>query len=161
MLPAVGLRLVSLDGRSIPHPLIQDRPKTLGHVATIPGLDVASPRLDRIGLVDPIGRLSEIAKLPDGWDGDNAPRPDDAAVGQAMRLINWLRAEMVVISDVGPDVMGGVAIFAQGTTGDKDAWFACMNGGAYSVVLSDSNGVSSSAMLGDTVREQALRFLNG
>ncbi len=79
----------------------------------------------------PYARLDDLRRLAPGWDGGDAPAPNEAAIYLADTVITaLLHADAVAIHRVAADVDGGVAIYIFAKTpSNAYAAFHCTNGG--------------------------------
>src|ERR1700731_2847155 len=55
-------------------------------------------------------KLAQLLWLEDDWDHEGAPRPSLEAVQRAMKIARWAVENGFVITDVDPDVLGGVGL---------------------------------------------------
>jgi hypothetical protein len=84
--------------------------------------------------------LAKLARLPEDWDGEGAPKPSEIALAQAGFLLGQLRRTAVEIEYVDPDVMGGIEIglaLSSGGGGRRDASFLVGNTGLVTLLLRD------------------------
>jgi hypothetical protein len=82
-------------------------------------------------------KVEPLRMLTENWDGEGAPRPDDAAIARAERIVRWAMDHALDIEDVSPDVLGGVAVFLHGHFAPhRRAWVALMNDGGDCIVTS-------------------------
>lgn len=72
-------------------------------------------------------RMAALAKLPDGWDGDDAPAPSAFSIDRASRIMRVLQSSDLIPSRIDASVEGGVAISFE--VGQKYADFECFNTG--------------------------------
>ena len=106
-------------------------------------------------------QFARIAKLKDGWDGDNAPAPSIVALYNANQIVNLAIENGLTIRDADADVIGGIGIWIKShSSKQKEVWVSCLNGGQRSAVLiQDEHMVHSFKYDDETSMSQILRFL--
>lgn len=105
-------------------------------------------------------QLERLKRLAADWDGEGAPKPSRGAIAGASKVVAWVTAAGLEVTDVDADVLGGVAVYLHGSATGRSAWIACMNDGTSTVVLSSGRAVEDSAVLTDNSREGIVTFLN-
>jgi len=100
------------------------------------------PAIVNMYFVEPT-KLAKLSLLEDGWDDEGAPRPSLDAIRRADRALDWASQSGLMVSDVGPDVLGGVGIWLRSFSNynARAAWIACMNNGHDTIVLSENGAV--------------------
>lgn len=83
--------------------------------------------------------IDRLARLPDDWDGEDAPAPSEMAVRVARDILAPLAA-LGLDMEIDADVTGGVSFTLYGTAPRRSAWVACMNSGVTTVVLNKGDG---------------------
>lgn len=78
--------------------------------------------------------VRQLNNLADNWDGEGAPKPDDASVADAAQIIGAAALDGVQPSSVDPDVLGGVGLYFDSPTGEH-AWVSLMNTGLRAVLF--------------------------
>ena len=86
--PTLGVLHLNEDSPSVPKP--------------------AAPELLTRFATDLFARLECLAKLQDGWDGDEAPAPAPATITRARGLINLVGR---LPDEIDPDAVGGIALW--------------------------------------------------
>ena len=104
-------------------------------------------------------RMADLRALSLGWDGDDAPAPSDDAIGKAKEILEWIQRNDLQIDSVDADVLGGVDVYLNGTSG-RTAWVAILNSGERSIVLSH-NGKATGHSLDKAELERMKSFLLG
>lgn len=84
-------------------------------------------------------KIEELARLPDDWDGDGAPRPSDAAARSARGFLREAAAHGLSPDTILADVIGGITLTFYVTDDDgndvRDASVEIRNNGAMYAVL--------------------------
>ena len=70
--------------------------------------------------------LAPLRKLKPNWNGEGAAPPNDLALDNALQVLEMV--EDLVILDVDPDAVGGVAIWVERPDG-RVTWISCLNSG--------------------------------
>ena len=86
--------------------------------------------------------LDFLRAMPQDWDGEGAPRPNEGAIQRAEAILSRARAGNVHVADVDADVLGGVVIRLAGASSDMKAWISFMNSGTDTLILSRLGDVS-------------------
>lgn len=111
--------------------------------------------------VEPFTELDKLGELTDGWDGDDAARPNDAAIWSAKANLAKLIHHGLQPDDVDADVLGGVGVVFIGRTNPEHrGWLACMNSGNNKLVLTDGADMVRTIKLdSDPVWAEIVTFL--
>lgn len=73
--------------------------------------------------------LRGIRLLQDNWDGNDAPKPTNAALTNAETIISLIKRNNFAIDDIDGDVDGGIFIAIANETTNRSIHFYCGNGG--------------------------------
>lgn len=87
-------------------------------------------------------QLDRLSALSVGWDGYDAPKPAEAVLGNARRILKLLQSELMMPRQITASAEGGVA-FSFGSAGDRRAQIEILNNGEQFAHLYDLRGNSS------------------
>lgn len=102
-------------------------------------------------------RLDELALFNDNWDGEGAPAPTSFTLEIAKEVIKWANKHNLLITQIDPDVLGGVAIWFEKDI--KKVWFSFKNSGDYSIVFMQNDNIDNDMFCPDAL-ERVIDFLN-
>jgi hypothetical protein len=103
-------------------------------------------------------QLEDLYHLELGWDYDSAPPPTLEALSRAEAIIRWANESGLSITEVDPDVLGGVAIMLGSSR--CEIWISCMNDGSDTLVLSEGEAAGGIPWSEDT-KDLIVTFLAG
>lgn len=107
------------------------------------------------------GQIDALYALADGWDTYSAPAPAPRTIDQARDLTNALAQLGIVITHIGPSVLGGVGITVEHNDTEYAIEFRNSGKGVVTVIAADGEFTVHELTNAQTVRADILSILNG